>query len=520
MNNVGDILTFTLAGAPADGGGYTYLFKWWDGTVNTTKVPTVQKQLNMGGTLALSLIQCDQFGQSQTYPATVIVNFQPVIIGAPTVSQNDTFFPFNSVLTSISYDPEHPGGTELSFTWYNGPTFISSGTTAVLSAGTYQNQLEVDAIVANQTITQIITDTQNGVTQLNFYLRGTPPSGLQGSSSSINNSLINSTNNLSEIIIGPNAEVTFTAYANDQSGGQLQFDWSLSTVDGWASDFTFTETPTPLPSGLYKSQITRPVSAESAGTKIAFCTVTNLLTGQTIIFNTTVQLINPDAPTVTSISTDAPIINGGYAVAQAGFVHFTAQAADPNNALLAYRWDFSQPSLTLYGKTVMIKPSDYGIFDEATLEGNGTDITGGPAPILGGVTVTDRYGESSTISLQSFITTLVWPNTQLSPDTSGTGSTTLQKRYFGLSNLSTLQQNDLADLSSDFASSRNFSHAFNTANQFIYFIYPATFGPAAFTVNGVISSDWLLTVVTFNSVTYNVYRSSTVLSGLFQLTTN
>lgn len=519
MCNVDDIIPFTLTLAPADGGSYTYVWNWWDGTSNTTSVPTISKKMNTGGTLFYDLVQSDAYGRSVTYAGTVIVNTPPVIIGAPTVSANDAIFPFNTVLTSVSYDPDHPGGTELSFGWYDGATLISSGTTAVLSTGTYQNQLEVDAVSSNRTLTQVITDTQNGATRVNFYMRGTDPTGLQGSSSSISNSIISSASNLSEIIIGPDAQVTFTAFANDQTQGQLQFVWTLSALNGWSSDFSFTDTPAPLPSGLYKSQITRSVASESAGTKIAVCTVTNLSTGQTISFNTTVQLVNPKSPTVTAISTDAPVINGGYAVAQAGFIHFSAQASDPNSALLDYRWDFTQPLVTLYGKTVMLRPSDYGVFAESTLESSGTN-TGGPAPILGGVTVTDRFGKTSTISLQSFITTLVWPNTQLSPSTSGSGSTTLQKRYFGLSSLEALQIADLSALSTDFASSRNFTQAFNPLDQFIYFIYPASYGTGTFTVDGAVSSEWLLTAVTYNSVLYNVYRSATTLTGLKQVTVN
>lgn len=518
--NVGDIKTFTLENAPAGGGGYTYVWKWWDGTVSVTGVPSVEKQLNIGGVLAYTLTQSDELGRSVIYNGTITVNFPPTIIGSPTVSNNDTSFPYSSLLSSVSYDPDHPGGTELSFAWYNGPTLIGSGTTTIPSAGTYHNTLEVNNISADETITQIITDTENSATILNYFLRGFTPSGLQGSSSSISNSLVSSANNLSQIIIGPGQVATFTAYAQDTSPGQLQFVWSAGTLNGWSSDLTVTNIPGPLPNGLYKSQISRNVGTETAGLKTVFCTVTNETTLQNLVFDTTVTLINAQAPVVTAISTDAPIINGGYAVSQSGFVHFSAQAADPNSALLSYRWDFTQPVITLYGREVMLRPADYSVFDEAVLEGNGTTPGTGPLPITGNVTVTDRFGQSSSVAFQQFATTLVWPFTQVSPQTSGTGSTTLQKRYWGTSDQTAIADTDLLTFSSDFSSTRNQSEQFIPTAVYVYFVYPASFGEATINIatDGVISNDWLLTTQQFNSVLYNVYRSSVPLTGLLQIT--
>lgn len=518
--NLGDVKTFTLQNAPADGGGYTYVWKWWDGTVDVTRVPTVNKTMNVGGTLNYSLIQTDAYGRSHEYDGTIVVNFAPTVIGSPTISQNDAAFPFSTVLSSTSYDPDHPGGTELSFAWYNGPTLIGAGTTVIPSTGTYTNFLNVLAVTENETLTQVITDTSNSSTTLNYFLRGYTPSGLQGSSSSISNSLVSSANNLSQIIIGPGQLATFTAYAQDTSQGQLQFIWTAGTLDGWINNLTVTDDPSRLPNGLYKSQIVQNVGTETAGLKTVFCTVTNLNTQQSVTFDTTVTLVAPQVPVVTSISTDAPIINGGYAVSQSGFVHFSANASDPNAALLSYRWDFSQPTVTLYGRKVMLRPSDYSVFDEAILEGNGTTPGTGPLPITGNVTVTDRFGQSATVAFQQFATTLVWPFTQVSPQTSGTGSTTLQKRYWGVSLATSIQDTDLVGFTSDFASARNLSQQFIPTAQYVYFVYPAAFGGATINIitDGVVSTDWLLTTQEFNSVLYNVYRSSVPLTGLMQIT--
>lgn len=517
-NNVGDTITFRLSSAPSDGGGSAYVWNWWDGTSDATKVPQVDKKLNLGGTLAVQLIQCDQFGHSQTYNGSIVVNFPPVVSGSPTVSNNDSAFPFDTLMSSRSYDPEHPGGTELTFQWYDAGTLLGSGTTQV-NSGTYLNSLAAH-ITSDKTFTQVITDTLNGVTRINYFVRGFTPDGLKGSSSTISNSIVSSANNLSQIIIGPDQTATFTAYAQDTSSGQLQFTWSAGTLNGWSSDLTVVDTPHQLPNGLYKSQIVRQIGTETSGLKIAACTVLNLTTNQSIDFNTSVTLISPLPPEITSISTDAPIINGGYAVSQAGFVHFSATASDPNNALLSYKWDFTQPSVTLYGRSVMLRPADYSIFDEAGLVGSGTNPGTGPLPIIGQVTVSDRFNQVSVVSLNQFATALVWPYTQVSPETSGTGSTTLQKRYWGLLDTAVLSANDLDSMNSDFAAQRNQSNTFGPLAQYIYIVYPASMGNAIISVNGSVVSDWLLSVSTFNSVNYNVYRSSTPMTGVFQVTIN
>jgi hypothetical protein len=521
MCNVDDVVVFTLnrvAGFSGDG-EYTYVWKWWDGTVTVTKGPTASKLINKGGTLSYSVIQSDKFGRSQLYSGNINVNEPPVVMGSPTVTENDAEFPFNTVLSSVSYDPDHPGGVELSFAWYNGATLISTGTTTVLSTGIYQNSLAV-TVTEDQTLTQVITDTLNGVTRVNYFLRGYEPSGLQGSSSSISNSIISSANNLSQIIIGPGQQAIFTSYAQDTSPGQLKFVWSAGTNEGWSVPFSGTEFPSPLSTGLYRSQITKDVSSETPGFKTVNCVITNLTTEQSINVNSSVTLIEAQVPTITAISTDAPIINGGYAVSQAGYVHFSVTAADPNNALLYYQWTFTQPNISLFGRTVMLRPADYGVFDEAILVGNGTEPGTGPLPIIGQVTVTDRFGKSSTVSLNSFITTLVWPYTQVSPQTSGTGSTSLQKRYWGVAEDAAMEQGDLPLLNSDFSSARNLSETFNPLNQYVYLVYPSVFGPATINVNGTIASDWLLTVSTFNAVSYNVYRSAAPLTGVYQIVLN
>jgi hypothetical protein len=537
--NVGDLETFTLTGAPSDGGGFTYCWFWWDGTVTVTSVPSATKQLNLGGTMSITLIQCDAYGHSQTYTISITVNNPPLLINAPTISTNDAVFPFSTVLSSVAYDPDHPGGVELNFSWLNGSVPLGSGVTSVPSTGTYQNSLSVAGVTQNTTYTQVIYDNAAGTTKVNYSVRGTAPTGLQGSGASVNNSIISNTSNLGEVIIGPNQAVTFSAFAQDTHTGQLQFAWTLKQFDGWSSDFSVTDTPAPLTTGAYQDQITRNVGGETPGLKIANCLVTSLSTGQSINIRETVQLLSALPPTIISITTDAPTISAGLAVSQAGWVHFFATASDPNNAIVSYRWDFTQPSITIYGKTVLLTPAQYSVFAESSLE------TGGPRAILGSLTVTDRFGQSTTVQLSDFLAIQVFPSTQVAASTSGTGTGggssssgsgsggsssggsssggsggstgTMKKVYWGVNANLSLSDGDIVALNSQFQTNRILNVTLTPSGQYLYFVIPASFGSATFNVNGLLNTAWILTTQTFDGDTYNIYRSQNLLTGTFQV---
>lgn len=403
MSNVGDIKTFTVSGAPPGGNNLTYVWKWWDNTVDVTVVPTIQKKLNVGGVnLPVTCEYCDAFGAYSTLTTSITVNSPPVIVGAPTISSNDQRFPFNTTMTSVSYDPEAAGA--LVYAWFEGATPLGAGVTTLISPGTWQNSYSLVGVSANRTLTQRITDAGLGITTLDYSIRGYTATGLTGGGSSISNSIISSVNNLPEVTIGPGQQVIFTVYAIDLNPGQLSFYWELLTSDGWVSTYTTTETPAQLANGSYKSQITRSVSGETPGLKIAYCTVTNLVTGQTVRIRNTVQLNASLTPVINAITTDAAFISGAYKITRDSYVHFTGTATDRNNLLLNYRWDFSQPNgVTLWGRTVLLRPDQYSIFSQDSLTANG------PQAILGQLTVFDKFNANASATIQSFVTVMVWP---------------------------------------------------------------------------------------------------------------
>lgn len=101
-----------------------------------------------------------------------------------------------------------------------------------------------------------------------------------------------------------------------------------------------------------------------------------------------------------------------------------------------------------------------------------------------------------------------------------TSVTFMQKRYWGNSASTSLNDAQIIALSSEFASSRVQSKTVSPAGQYVYFCYPASFGAATFTVNGLLNTDWILSTQTFvnasgYSSSYRVYRSTNLLTGTY-----
>jgi hypothetical protein len=322
-------------------------------------------------------------------------------VGTPNVSVNDEAFPFATTLWGTAYDP---GDAALTFSWYNGSVLVSAGDTTVVS-GTYTNHLVVENVTAGTTLTQYIIDANGGTTTLDYGLRGYAPAGLTGGGALVSSTILPTTNTLPVTIIGPGQEVVFTAYASDTSPGQLQFDWAAGTNEGWGTNFSETDLPAPLPNGSYRSQIVRSAgTVETPGQHFADCTVTNGATGQSLFIRNSVLLEADTAPGIVNISCDASG-SGPFPLPNTGAVHFYGTAGDADNLVLSYRWDFTVPNgVTLWGSAILFRPDQYAIFSQAALS------TSGPVAILGQLTVSDRYGLSSTVNIQSFVTVQVWPS--------------------------------------------------------------------------------------------------------------
>lgn len=92
------------------------------------------------------------------------------------------------------------------------------------------------------------------------------------------------------------------------------------------------------------------------------------------------------------------------------------------------------------------------------------------------------------------------------------------KRYWGTSASTSLNDAGILALSGELATSRGKSFTQNGNGQYIYYVYPASWGAATFTVNGLLNTDWTLTTQTHvnasgYSTSYYVYRTNTIQNG-------
>lgn len=94
------------------------------------------------------------------------------------------------------------------------------------------------------------------------------------------------------------------------------------------------------------------------------------------------------------------------------------------------------------------------------------------------------------------------------------------KRYWGVSANQSLTDAGVLGLSSEFSSSRAQSKALSPSGQYLYFAYPAAWGEASFTINGLPNTAWTLVSRAFlnasnNSTLFNIYRSNNLLTGTY-----
>jgi hypothetical protein len=92
------------------------------------------------------------------------------------------------------------------------------------------------------------------------------------------------------------------------------------------------------------------------------------------------------------------------------------------------------------------------------------------------------------------------------------------KRYWGLSTLESLTDQQVRLLNSEFSASKNQTRIFSPNQQYIYFAFPAYLGDANFKFNGLPNSAWEVTSRNFvnssnYSEPYRIYRSTFLQSG-------
>jgi len=100
------------------------------------------------------------------------------------------------------------------------------------------------------------------------------------------------------------------------------------------------------------------------------------------------------------------------------------------------------------------------------------------------------------------------------------------KRYWGVNASASLSDAQIIALSSELSTGRTQTrNGMAPAAQYIYIAYPASWGVATFTVNGLLNTDWTLSVqdhinASGNTTSYNVYRTNNLLTGSYNIVVN
>lgn len=387
MNQIGDIKVFSLDPAPTvhQFGTLTYVYKWWDGTVSVSNDNVVSKKLNRGGDVSYSVEVVNEVGQSGSYGSSLNVNAPPEIVRSPSISENNASFPYQTQIVVKSYDPEL---TLVDFLWTKDGVDIGGGST-ITSLGTGTNTFD-RSVSEEETLQVKMIDAGNGTSLLDFDMYGFQPLPPEVIQSALPVTLVSDASNLPLAVIGEGQFVNFTVFASDTVDGILAFNWAFYGTNGWSATTLNSGTTLSAINGVLQNNSEKDISLETPGIKVAEATVHNLHTNQVTVTRSSVTLEQSIPPTVNTIDTDATLVDLERQVNLADSVSYTAVASDANNDILDYRWDFTQPAgVIMYGKTIVLEPSDYVVFSESVVD----------RPIVGVLTVTDRFDESDTANI-------------------------------------------------------------------------------------------------------------------------
>ncbi len=106
-------------------------------------------------------------------------------------------------------------------------------------------------------------------------------------------------------------------------------------------------------------------------------------------------------------------------------------------------------------------------------------------------------------------------------DTDTTSLTFLNKRYYGVSALTSLNDAQVLALTNELATSYTQSRSLSPAAEYTYFAWPTAFGSSpTFTVNGLVNTAWTLVTRSFTNASsyaasYDIYRSDNLLTGTY-----
>lgn len=337
MNNVGQLLNLstTLSSGTGD---MSYVWKFWDGDVKVTTVPSVQKRLNQGGTLDYSVTVVDPLGQTDVKTGTVNVNYPPVI-NSITISKNDTPATYTTNVVVTVTDPDYTSGNI---------TVQLGATSHTISAGSGSATFNSISVSATTDLLLTVTDPDGGVVTMTVELRVAPSLGMVPVGSA--------TPNPARIGVGQNILLQGTATHLDGKSINT-FTWTRTVAGGWSDNFTDSVTPT-LISTLDKTcvgSVSVSIAAETPGLKkVTLTSIDSDSVSTQADFYVTLSTNQP--PVINRWTFPATIVAG-----QA--VTIGVDASDPEDDHLDYLWNIRRTitSMTASGTTVTVTCPNHGL---------------------------------------------------------------------------------------------------------------------------------------------------------------
>lgn len=408
---------------------YSYVWRWWDGTVEAVETAAAAKVVNMGGhpdtqELHYSCTAVAVDGQEVTLNGTFQANNSPRIY-QPTITVNDAYLPFSTRLGFYYYDIENPATpAAVTVRWFSESAFLSYGLSSGASStsGTWTGNAVQDVrsytslenhyyanVFSSRTISCQLVDTNQGTTWLDFDLRGfqrpAPPTGVLATTASILTSIFS----LPVQRIYTGAYFDFEVIARDASGGPLEFAWSFSGSNHWTVEAEGRGVSNDLPDGSTRSVYHKVIDAEvvSTGTQktvVAEC----IIQGQSARSDVRVEVIllkNTAPPTgyvVVRNNSTGQVYSDLSAVPKEDNIQYDAIVTDPDGDILEIRWNFTltspgvarPTSYLVYGPKVVLTPE--GVFQDGYANGG--------CRILGTCTIFDRLGAGPTVLSISAVT--------------------------------------------------------------------------------------------------------------------
>ena len=341
----GDSITLSVQESSTPSGiSVVYVWEFWDGSVETTAVPTVTKVLNRSGQCVWKCSAVDVMGRSSSVTGSVDVHGAPYVYSI-VISENAAAVPFVSDITVYATSPS---SLPLSYAWTVDGVAQSTTTKtlrlAVAAAGTYAVNCTVDDDFGGTDLAVItIFGVANQLPQVSPI--GQSPTILRQ---------------------GTGQTATYYVTVLDPENQGLTFVWYRGVTA-----LSHTET---TEGAQVRSTATESLAAAVAGDYLVTCAATDTKGGTTTAtVPVTITANNP--PVITSVTRTPAAVSAGDPIS------FSATATDLDLDLLNYAWSFSAlsplPAVTLSGASV-IYPT----------------VAGQSGSLTGTLTVTDALGAS------------------------------------------------------------------------------------------------------------------------------